>query len=197
MSVNKESKKPLTPTPEEDAAINAGIEQDPDNPEWTEADFKRARPAKDVVPGFVKAAQEGNTKIAAKQKVRTTIRLDQEIVEHFKSIGEDEKGWQTRINQVLSEHVGPGDPVSIIEPFGLPTSFGPHAPPADDELPNMSQDLLNKMVKQALETAFRDGVAVVRPGRHDVILQGPPKSGGHVTRSAATGRIVRNPARSK
>ncbi len=31
-------------SPEEEAAINRGIAEDPDNPEWTEADFARAKP---------------------------------------------------------------------------------------------------------------------------------------------------------
>lgn len=30
-------------TPEEEAAIQRGIDQDPDNPEWTADDFKKAR----------------------------------------------------------------------------------------------------------------------------------------------------------
>ena len=37
-------------TDEEEAAIQAGIAADPDNPEWTAADFKKARPFKEVFP---------------------------------------------------------------------------------------------------------------------------------------------------
>lgn len=40
----------ILPTPEEDAAINAGIATDPDNPEWTAEDFARARPASEMLP---------------------------------------------------------------------------------------------------------------------------------------------------
>lgn len=40
----------ILPTPEEDAAINAGIATDPDNPEWTAEDFARARPANEMLP---------------------------------------------------------------------------------------------------------------------------------------------------
>ena len=38
------------PTPEEDAAIDAGIAADPDNPEWTAQDFAEVRPASEALP---------------------------------------------------------------------------------------------------------------------------------------------------
>ena len=41
------------PTPSEDIAINAGIADDPDNPEWTEKEFAEARPAIEVAPHIV------------------------------------------------------------------------------------------------------------------------------------------------
>lgn len=41
------------PTPSEDEAINSGIADDPDNPEWTEKEFAEARPALEVVPHIV------------------------------------------------------------------------------------------------------------------------------------------------
>jgi predicted RNase H-like HicB family nuclease len=34
----------IRPTDEEDAAIQRGIDADPDNPEWTAEDFAKARP---------------------------------------------------------------------------------------------------------------------------------------------------------
>ena len=37
----------IVPTPEEDAAINAGIAADPDSSEWTEEGFAHARPAQE------------------------------------------------------------------------------------------------------------------------------------------------------
>jgi hypothetical protein len=43
-------KKLIPPTEEEDKEINRGIALDPDCSEWTDKDFARARPAKDVVP---------------------------------------------------------------------------------------------------------------------------------------------------
>ncbi|MFC7557500.1 hypothetical protein ACFQU7_42690 [Pseudoroseomonas wenyumeiae] len=37
------------PTDAEEAAIQHGIAADPENPEWTEEDFARARPAAEVL----------------------------------------------------------------------------------------------------------------------------------------------------
>ncbi|MDP4025479.1 hypothetical protein Q8W71_22865 [Methylobacterium sp. NEAU 140] len=34
----------------EEAAIQAGIAEDPENPEWTAAEFQAARPMKDAIP---------------------------------------------------------------------------------------------------------------------------------------------------
>lgn len=51
---------------EEEAAIQAGIASDPDNPEWTEEDFARAHPASEVVPELVaysmRAGRYGRTR---------------------------------------------------------------------------------------------------------------------------------------
>lgn len=44
----------ISPTDEEEAAINAGIAADPDNPELDGEWLKRARPAIEVRPRFVK-----------------------------------------------------------------------------------------------------------------------------------------------
>ena len=44
----------ISPTDEEEAAINAGIAADPDNPELDDEWLKRARPAIVVRPRFVK-----------------------------------------------------------------------------------------------------------------------------------------------
>ena len=39
-------------------------------------------------------------------KVSTTIRLSQDVIEHFKAGG---RGWQTRINDALREWIGKQD----------------------------------------------------------------------------------------
>jgi uncharacterized protein (DUF4415 family) len=70
----------------------------------TAADFRRMRPAREVLPRLVGA------KVAAEllrprgrppkenPKAQVTLRLDAEVVKHFKAGG---PGWQTRINAVL------------------------------------------------------------------------------------------------
>ncbi len=65
-----------------DEEILAAIKSDPATELWTKEDFENA------------------TLIIPKQAV--SIRLDVNVLEHFKSLG---KGYQTRINNVLSEFV--------------------------------------------------------------------------------------------
>jgi uncharacterized protein (DUF4415 family) len=79
---------------------------DPDNPEWTAADFKRARPAREVVPNIVAAylRRRGRPPEGEASKVQVTLRLDQAVIAHFKATGE---GWQTRINQTLAKAIAP------------------------------------------------------------------------------------------
>ena len=86
---------------------------DQDNPEWTDADFARARPAKEVLPSLFSQTRSealltprGRPK-AEITKVRVGIRLSAEVIEHFKATG---NGWQTRIDaalrQFIAEHPG-------------------------------------------------------------------------------------------
>jgi uncharacterized protein (DUF4415 family) len=86
---------------------------DDENPEWTAADFAKARPASEVLPQIfgAKLAQEmlkprGRPR-AEHPKERINIRLSHEVLEYFKSEGD---GWQTRIDlalrQFITEHQG-------------------------------------------------------------------------------------------
>lgn len=71
---------------------------DPDNPEWTEKDFARARPASELHPEFVARYRGQRGEQKAPKKVQLTVRLDADLVARLK---EDGKGWQTRINDFL------------------------------------------------------------------------------------------------
>lgn len=75
---------------------------DDDNPEWTEADFRRARPAIEVLPKSLHKKlgirHRGPQKAPIKQLV--TIRLSPEVVDGFKAGG---PGWQTRVDVALKE----------------------------------------------------------------------------------------------
>lgn len=79
---------------------------DDDNPEWTQEDFARARPASEVLPevfGSKMAAEmlrpRGRPKAVTK-KAHVNIRLDADVIAAFKAQG---RGWQTRINAVLKD----------------------------------------------------------------------------------------------
>ena len=51
---------------------------------------------------FAKARVRRGRPPKARPKVSTTIRLSQEVVDHFRAGG---RGWQTRIDQVLRDWV--------------------------------------------------------------------------------------------
>jgi uncharacterized protein (DUF4415 family) len=70
---------------------------DPDNPEWTEEDFARARPASELPPHVAAAFRRGG-RPAGSNKEQVSIRLDKDVLEKFKAGG---PGWQTRINEAL------------------------------------------------------------------------------------------------
>jgi uncharacterized protein (DUF4415 family) len=76
---------------------------DEENPEWTEEDFARARPAREVLPPALydaltkkRRGQRGSQK--APTKVAVTLRVDRDVLERFKAKG---PGWQSRMNEAL------------------------------------------------------------------------------------------------
>jgi uncharacterized protein (DUF4415 family) len=88
------------PTPAEEAAIQRGITQDPDNPELTDEWFAEARPASEVMPPELYAELTKRHRGPGKKpkKVLLTMRLDRDIVERLRASG---RGWQTRANDAL------------------------------------------------------------------------------------------------
>ncbi len=84
-------KKPTTTTPVQTRAPDPAppsppvVKASPPEPPKAKAKAKRGRPKSD------------------NPKRQITLRLDAEIVEHFKGSG---RGWQTRINGALREAVG-------------------------------------------------------------------------------------------
>ena len=82
---------------------------DDDNPEWTREDMAKARPAAEVLPRLIgeKATQEllrrGRGRPPKEdRKVNQTLRIDPDVLDAYRQQG---KGWQTRINQVLRDHM--------------------------------------------------------------------------------------------
>jgi uncharacterized protein (DUF4415 family) len=80
---------------------------DDENPEWTAADFKKARPALTVFaetfgPEAAEAIKNrGGRPVKADKKVSQTLRLDPDVLVSYKQLG---RGWQTPMNAVLREH---------------------------------------------------------------------------------------------
>lgn len=70
---------------------------DKENPEWTEGDFKKAKPVSEILPKLARKMRQ-----KAHTKIQTTVRLDQDVIHFFKSTG---RGWQTKLNNALKEWV--------------------------------------------------------------------------------------------
>ena len=82
---------------------------DLDIPEWTAADFRRARPAAEVFPEIVAASRamraqtrerkrRGRGPQKAPTKKLVSLRLDRDVLERFRATG---PGWQGRVNRAL------------------------------------------------------------------------------------------------
>lgn len=74
----------------------------------TDEELARLRPAKDVLPpSFFEAVEKARRARGRphqdKTKDRITIRMDHDLVEHYKSTG---KGWQSRMNADLRKVSG-------------------------------------------------------------------------------------------
>lgn len=70
-----------------------------DNPEWTEDDFKNARPFAEVFPDLAESIRRARGRPPVDTpKQQISLRLDPDVIEKFKATG---KGWQGRINDVL------------------------------------------------------------------------------------------------
>lgn len=95
--------KPEYHSDEREAEIQRGIAQDPDNPELTDEDFARMRPARETHPDIVEdwlRRQRGKQK--APTKVLVSLRLEREVVERLRASG---RGWQSRANDMLRKAV--------------------------------------------------------------------------------------------
>ena len=102
------NRKIIHPTEVENREIMAGIAADPENREWSDADFSHARPAYEILPvlfgkeiaaELLKPKKSGRPRTET-PKIFTGIRLDADVLEAFRTTG---KGWQTRMNDALKE----------------------------------------------------------------------------------------------
>lgn len=77
--------------------------------ELTEEDFKHFQPSSESIPEIINAFERmrgtrGPQKSPVKERVG--LRLDADVVEHFRSTG---SGWQARVNEILKQHVAGKD----------------------------------------------------------------------------------------
>jgi len=90
---------------------DAASRPDEENPEWTREEMRRARPALDLVEQHfgaqaADALKRGRGRPAKpNRKVNQTLRLDPDVLEAYQREGQ---GWQTRINDVLRQHMPGG-----------------------------------------------------------------------------------------
>lgn len=76
-----------------------------DNPQLTEDDLKAARPFAEVFPELAESIRKnlGGRPRLERPKQPVSIRLDQDVIDHFKADGE---GWQSRMNEALRKAAG-------------------------------------------------------------------------------------------
>lgn len=70
-----------------------------DNPEWTRADFARAKKFGDVFPDLKKSIRRGRPKVES-PKEAVTLRLSPETIARFREQGDD---WRTRMAKALDK----------------------------------------------------------------------------------------------
>ncbi len=78
-----------------------------ENPEWTEADFARAKPFKDGFPEVYTAwKNRGGRPPAAQPKLHIGFRLAADVVNGVRATG---KGYNLRVEKLLREALAKGE----------------------------------------------------------------------------------------
>jgi uncharacterized protein (DUF4415 family) len=79
---------------------------DDDNPEWTDADFARAKPFKEEFPELYAAWKKarGRPRVV-KPKVHIGFRLDADLVAAIRASG---PGYNARVDKALKAAIGKG-----------------------------------------------------------------------------------------
>ena len=88
----------IIPTPEENAAINAGIAADPDTFELDDEWFARAKPAIEVDADLVANTARRRDERKADTKENVTIPIDAEVLARLRESG---PGWEDKLNETL------------------------------------------------------------------------------------------------
>jgi uncharacterized protein (DUF4415 family) len=69
-----------------------------DNPEWTKADFAKAKPFAEALPKLAASIRKGRGPNKAPTKKLVSLRLSPDVLDHFKAQG---RGWQAKIDDTL------------------------------------------------------------------------------------------------
>ena len=85
-------------TDAEEAEIQAGIADDLDNPEWTEADFRAAVPFRQAFPDLYAGWARDRASVEAGTALGVSLTLDRAVVERFMATG---PGWEGRMSEAL------------------------------------------------------------------------------------------------
>ena len=76
------------------------------NPEWTEADFARARPFSEMFPEQARSLKnQGGRPKLERPKIHVGFRLAADVVEGIKATG---RGYNARVEQVLRDALAQG-----------------------------------------------------------------------------------------
>jgi uncharacterized protein (DUF4415 family) len=93
-------------TDEEARALVEAARLDDDAPPLDEKRLARMRPASAAEAADLQGRSRGRGRPpAASPKRLVSLRLDRDVIERFRATG---PGWQTRINEVLREHLPKG-----------------------------------------------------------------------------------------
>ena len=69
-----------------------------DNPQWTKADFAKAKPFAEALPELATSIRKGRGPNKAPTKKLVSLRLSPDVLDHFKAKG---PGWQSKIDDAL------------------------------------------------------------------------------------------------
>jgi uncharacterized protein (DUF4415 family) len=86
------------PMPEKKKQCARDMRAVSDNPQWTKADFARAKPFAEAMPELAASIRKGRGPNKAPTKKLVSLRLSPDVLDHFKATG---PGWQSKIDDAL------------------------------------------------------------------------------------------------
>jgi uncharacterized protein (DUF4415 family) len=86
------------PTPKKKSHTARDMRAVSDNPQWTKADFAKAKPFAEALPELAASIRKGRGPDKAPTKRLVSLRLSADVLNHFKAKG---KGRQSKIDDAL------------------------------------------------------------------------------------------------